>query len=237
MLPVLPDLGSRSRRPELMDEVDLEPERHVRALRALARINAVSRSAARIWSELERLEAAGQSLRVLDVACGGGDVLLRLARRARDEGRQMELEGCDTSAVAVAHARAEAESLGLDARFFRRDVLEAGLPTGYDVFCSSLFLHHLEESRAVSLLGDMSRKARRLVVVQDLRRTRFGDLLAWLGTRTLTRSGVARTDGPRSVQAAFTLDEVRGLARRAGMDEARLSPCWPQRFLLVWRPT
>lgn len=245
MSPLFPELGRRSRRPELMDDADLEPERHVRALQALARINAVSGTAGRIWAGLKRLHpepvqpgAGGErSLRLLDVACGGGDVVLRLAQRARREGLEVELEGCDASRVAVEHATDQARERRLQARFFRRDVISSGLPGGYDVVCSTLFLHHLSEADVVSLLGEMVRTARLLVVVEDLRRTRAGYALAWLGTRLLTRSEVARTDGPRSVESAFTLTEARRLTSRAGMERAEVVPCWPQRFLLSWGPS
>lgn len=220
-----------------MDDAGLDHESHLRALAALARINAISCSARRIWSELECLaDAGGEPLRLLDVACGGGDVLRRLARRAHREGLAMELEGCDASRAAVQHAAFQGQTDGLEARFFQRDVLTTGLPGGYDVVLSTLFLHHVDETEAVELLEAMARAARRLLVVQDLRRTRTGYVLAWAGTRLLTRSRVARTDGPRSVQAAFTLEEVRGLARRAGLEGATVSSCWPQRFQLAWRP-
>jgi hypothetical protein len=80
----------------------------------------------------------------------------------------------------------------------------------------------------------MAAAAQRLVLVDDLRRTRFGYALAWIACQLLTRSPVVHTDGPRSVRAAFTLAEARQLAARAGLDDCRISPHWPQRFLLSW---
>jgi hypothetical protein len=74
----------------------------------------------------------------------------------------------------------------------------------------------------------------RALLVQDLRRTHLGYALAWLGLHTLTRSPVARRDGLVSVRAAFTLEEASALARRAGLAEAVVRPCWPQRFVLRW---
>jgi len=77
--------------------------------------------------------------------------------------------------------------------------------------------------------------ARHLVVVSDLRRTRLGYLFAWVGCRLLSRSRVFHVDGTRSVEAAFTMDEARRLAERAGLAGARIVARWPQRFLLTWR--
>jgi hypothetical protein len=51
----------------------------------------------------------------------------------------------------------------------------------------------------------------------------------------LTTSAVVHVDGPRSVEAAFTLEEVRALADQAGLENATLARHWPYRFLLAWR--
>jgi len=75
-------LRERCQRPEVMDQPGLDPARHDQALRARARINYWSRSASTLWPALaELLRRLGGRLRLLDVASGGGDILVRLARR------------------------------------------------------------------------------------------------------------------------------------------------------------
>lgn len=218
-----------------MDDPALDPARHVRALEALARVNVLSGTAGRIWRELLRAGPAPlRPLRVLDVACGGGDVVVTLALRARRAGLQLEIHGCDRSATALEHARALACRRGVDARFLQLDVLHAPLPAGYDLICSSLFLHHLTREGAVALLSAMARASDALFV-QDLLRTRAGWVLALATLHALTRSDVARSDGPRSVAAAFSLDEAVALAEEAGLTGAVVRRCWPQRFALSWR--
>jgi hypothetical protein len=81
----------------------------------------------------------------------------------------------------------------------------------------------------------MAEKASRMVLVQDLRRTIVGYVLAYGTLRVISRSHVAHTDGPRSVEGAFSLEEAAELASRAGLQGARVEPCWPQRFQLIWR--
>ena len=234
----------RRREPELMDGAGLDRDLHVQALDALARVNRVSLTSSRAWREVERLWREGvRPVRVLDVACGGGDVLIDLAGRARGRGIDVDLLGCDTSPVALERARASAgrpaDGHGTHGReravlrFERRDVLGDALPTGHHLVLCTLFLHHLSEAEAVALLRAMAARAH-VLLVQDLRRTRRGYALAWLGLHTLTRSRVARRDGLVSVRAAFTLDEARALAAEAGLAGAVARPCWPQRFTLRW---
>jgi 2-polyprenyl-3-methyl-5-hydroxy-6-metoxy-1,4-benzoquinol methylase len=218
-----------------MDDPGLDPARHVRALHALDTVNTLSWTAGRVWREIMALGLPSRRcVRVLDVACGGGDVAVSLARRARRAGVALEVDACDRSPVALEHASAVAARHGVEVRFFAHDALAAPLPDGYDLVTSSLFLHHLAEDAAVAVLSAKA-EAADAVFVQDLRRTPLGWALAVLTLNTVARSDVARVDGVRSVSGAFTLEEAAALARRAGLEGARLRPCWPQRFALSWR--
>jgi len=173
-------------------------------------------------------------LRLLDVACGGGDIARALARRAQRENFPLEVHGCDVSPVALAHAREQALREGLEVSFFELDALRAPFPPGFDIVCSSLFLHHLSERECVRVLAGMA-EAGKTLILQDLLRSRTGYWLAWGTLRLLSRSRVAQVDGPRSVRASFRIPEVAALARKAGLEGARIVPCWPQRFTLYWR--
>jgi 2-polyprenyl-3-methyl-5-hydroxy-6-metoxy-1,4-benzoquinol methylase len=236
-MPFLARVRERHRQAEIMDQPGLDEGRHVQALRGLERINFWSRSAALVWGPLADLarDEGGRPLRALDLATGAGDVPIRLWHRARRRGLPLQVEGCDVSPAAVAHAAARAEQARADVRFFVWDALHGPLPTGYDVLVSSLFLHHLSDEQAVDLLRRAAEAAGRLVLINDLVRSPAGWLLAYLGTRLLSRCDVVHTDGLRSVEAAFTPDEARSLAERAGLTGARVWACWPCRFLLTWR--
>jgi SAM-dependent methyltransferase len=234
-MPFLTKVRERRRQPEIMDQPDLDPQRHLEALRGLERINAWSRSARILWGPLGELVRQAGSLRVLDVATGGGDVPIRLWQQARRAGLALHVDGCDVSAGAVAYATARAAEHGADVRFFAWDALSEPLPGGYDVLTSSLFLHHLSAAQAVDLLRRMADAAGRLVLINDLVRSRAGWLLAYVGTRLLSASPIVRTDGLRSVEGAFTVAEARNLAARAGLSGARVERRWPCRFLLAWR--
>lgn len=215
-----------------MDSPLLDEQRHRRALDALGRINSLSRSAPQLWGEARRVVDARQPLRVVDVACGGGDVALALESMARRQGVELEVTGCDASPIAVRRAGERRDAAGLRARFVQLDVLRDPLPDA-DIVYSTLFLHHLDEADAVRLLAKMAAASRRMLIVQDLERSLVGWVLAFVGVRLLTRSAVAHADGPRSVRGAYTREEAAGLARRAGL-EAQVRRCWPSRYSLVW---
>lgn len=220
--------------PEVMDDPNLESDRHHAALSGLIRINWLSGSDRIVWRAVERLAQAGRVVRLLDIASGAGDVPIRLWQRARRVSARLEIVGADISPTAIQFARERAARENATVSFIPLDALNDALPGGFDIITSSLFLHHLDEDQAICLLAKMRESAGQLALVNDLLRCQTGYFAAWLGSRALTGSDVVHVDAPRSVAAAFTLDEVRKLADRAGWAGATLSRRWPWRFLLQW---
>ena len=94
--------GQRDRQPEVMDQPDLAIAKHEHALSALSRINFFSATAG---SYLRSLRELSTPLRILDIACGGGDVVRRLARYANQHSLAWHVTGCDINPVAIEYAR------------------------------------------------------------------------------------------------------------------------------------
>lgn len=230
-MPVLAALARRDRIDERMDDPALDPAEHRRALAGLARLNRVSDSAGVLWPALRALARGGAPVRVLDVATGSGDVPRALAARAARAGlTNLSFTGCDLSPTAVEAAARAAPGL----TFFAHDAVRDPLPPGYDAVTCSLFLHHLSAAEAETVLGRMAAAANRLVLVNDLDRSRFSYLAVWAACHLLTRSPVVRCDGPASVRSAFTAEEAVALAGRAGLAGATARRRFPCRFLLKW---
>lgn len=226
-------MRQRDLQPELMDDPALPADEHRRALAGLARLNAWSNSVGVLWPAVRKLAGElGRPVKVLDVATGSGDVPLGLWKRA---GAKLELSACDISGVALDAAETRSRAAGASVNYFRADALAEPLPTGFDIVVCSLFLHHLSDDDAVTLLARLAAATERLVLVNDLSRSRWNLGLVWIATRLLTRSRVVRVDGPLSVRAAFTRSEAAALAMRAGLAGATVTGRFPCRWLLTWR--
>ena len=65
------------------------------------------------------------------------------------------------------------------------------------MWCIALACPSSRSPDVVRLLKGMAAKARCLVIVDDLIRSRLGYAMAWIGTRLLSRSWVVHHDGPR----------------------------------------
>lgn len=227
-------LAVRNRQPELMDDPQLDRELHQQALIGLRRVNRISGTVGTLWKPIRRLARQSETpIRVLDVACGGGDNVIDLACRARKAGLDVEVSGCDLSPVAIEIAESNAKQRNVSVEFFEADALSP-LPAGFDVICCSLFLHHLDEEDVVRLLMSMKNTAGKMVLVSDLIRSRIGYVLCWAGIRLLTRSRICHVDGPLSVEGAFTVKEITTLTEQAGLRGTVLTRHWPERFLISW---
>lgn len=227
--------------PEVMDDPELDPALHTAALRGLGRINRVSRSAAMLWPAIVRAyliqrdeKKLTRPFRVLDLACGGGDVGLALARKGARLGVAIEFVGADVSPVALDFARQQADAAKYRLSFRQLDVLQDDLPEDIDVAMNSLFMHHLTAEQAVAVMSKM-KAAADTVLINDLRRSAVAHAMTVAGTRVLSRSPVVHVDGPRSVRAAWTPPELLALAERSGLHSATVRRRFPWRMLLQWQ--
>ncbi len=230
-------LNNRDRQPEVMDQPGLDSREHAKALAGLRRINTISRCSAALFKPIEALACTQPTtpLRILELACGGGDTAIDLALMATRKGLALDIHACDLNPEAVEIARTNAKSRKADVTVFAADALTKPTePKNFDVVYCTLFAHHLDEIDVVRLLEAMALHSRNLVLVDDLIRSRLGFALAWIGTRLLSRSWVVHTDGPLSVRGALQPDEMMAIAMRAGLVDAQIKRSWPERYLLSW---
>jgi len=176
------------------------------------------------WSATYRrrirpLAEPGRPLTLLDVGSGGGDIARALARWAHRDGLELRITGIDPDARALdwTAARMERWSAGHPehcAPVFRQaassDLVAAG--EVFDVVVSNHLLHHLDPEEVCRLLRDSERLARRLVVHNDLVRSRAAYRLYSVGVLPLAPGSFLRTDGLRSLRRAYVPQELRELA-------------------------
>ena len=230
---LLPDFSKRSERLELMDDLSIQGDELEETLRQVERINTLARGPAISLSGLDSVVPPGaDSLSVLDVGTGSGDVPRHIADWAEKRGITASIKGIDLSHTTIHYARRRStrwERL----EFELRNLFDLPDNEQYDVVHASLVLHHFQGREAVEALEKMYRLARWGVVVNDLQR----HLVPWVGLRLglplVTRNRLVRHDGPLSVLRGFTRRELLRLARQAGAEQPSVAWEFPFRWLLV----
>jgi ubiquinone/menaquinone biosynthesis C-methylase UbiE len=231
-------LGARRREAELMDRPDApraELDQSLADLRVVNRWLGGTRAVLRL---VRPLVAAIEErpIRILDVATGSADVPMALARWAARERTDLRLVASDFHLATLSAARSHTAGVPR-IELTAADALR--LPFTDDAFHIALCctaLHHFDDADAVTAIRELARVASRAVVVLDLR----SSLSALLGARLLAatlwrRHPTTRHDGPASVRAAFTSDELRNMAEVAGLHGAAVTTHSFMRHSLVWR--
>lgn len=168
---------------------------------------------------------------LLDIGCGGGDVVRRLAHRALREGLRLEVTGADPDARAHAFATSRKVPDGVR---YRKALSSELVAEGqrYDVVISNHVLHHLSAAELAAVLADSERLARRVVLHNDLRRSRLAYLLFLLGFWPLGPGSYIHTDGLASIRRSYTPAELRKIAPPGWQVERN----GPWHLLLVYYP-
>ena len=209
---------NREREAERMDEPDADPAELWRSLRDLERVNrwrGGHRSAVGHVLELA-LGVGREVVRGLDVGTGGGDVPLRLTRTGRRAGVPVRVLATDLHATTLEYAR-RSTARDSEVEVTQADALDLPFEDGsFDIAMICTTLHHFSEEDAVQVLREMGRVATVGVVVTDLERSKAALIGANLLARTIWRSHpITRHDGPASVRAAFTVEEMGALVSEA----------------------
>jgi ubiquinone/menaquinone biosynthesis C-methylase UbiE len=210
---------------ELLDRPG-NSDREIREnLRDLERLNRLFGGARAVLAPLHRWlgHPAEGPFRILDIGTGAADIPRAICRWARRRRIALRVEAVDRNEQVLA-AAAEWTAAYPEIRLRRAEVPPLPCPDrSFDCAVASQVLHHLSWAEAVSLLREMGRVARRGIIVSDVARSRRARVLAALGARLLCRSRLTRHDAPLSIRCAFGPEEVRAMAKEAGLRDATVT--------------
>ena len=171
-----------------------------------------------VLKHLRPLLLRAERCRLLDVATGSADIPLAIAQWARRHDRTVEIVASDVHPQMLEIARKRCRAFP-EIRIEAADALK--LPyadRSFDVALLSLALHHFEGADQIRVLREMARVTTRLMLINDLERTRWNYLGAKvLGATYWRRNRLTRHDGPLSVLRSFTGDELERIAEQAGL--------------------
>lgn len=201
--------------PETLDHLAPDDPAACRARRDLRRVNRVmgakgilERALARVVPRAPR--PPDSPLRVIELGCGDGRLMLDVARSSRSPLGTAEITLLDLQPLVTPETLAAYAAAGWRARSLSQDVLawaegDAG-DDRWDLVVANLFLHHFEGEALRRLLAGCARRADAIAVCEP-RRSRFAlgasHLVVFLGANVVTRR-----DAVLSVRAGFIDDEL-----------------------------
>lgn len=208
------DFSQRSRQLERLDTGDYTEAEFKKWQREMKLINRwLGDARALRLSLVDELQNCVEPISILDVGAGSGE-LLKTAKEFLHEKRTF-LVGAELNADAARSINASKKEFSLHA--VRCDALRLPFEDdSFDFAVSSLFLHHLDDKRAQTLINEMSRVSRRRFIIIDLHRHPLGyHLYRFFGRLVLQDFTIE--DGSLSILRSLRPDELRRLALAAGI--------------------
>lgn len=221
-------LATRAIADELMDADDLDPETYAAVVADLARVNVVTMAARPTLSFLQRAMRGRNSLKLLDVGYGDGDMLRRIANWAARRGIAAELVGIDLNPRSALAAAAHTPA-GLPITYLTGDYADHA-EAGWDVVISSLVAHHMTEDQLIAFLRFMEAEARFGWFVNDLERHGFAHCGFPVLATLMRWHPIVKHDGTLSVARSYRPDEWAAILAEAGIDQATVMRYFPFRL-------
>jgi SAM-dependent methyltransferase len=199
-------MGRRRIEHELLDESTPEAARP--SLEDLVRLNQQFGGHALIKKLLGQLAGPDTAFTLLDVGAASGDSA-KYIRTLYPRATVVSLDRNPVNATLAPQPKVLADAFHLPFR-----------PRSFDFVFSSLFLHHFTDEQVVGLLREFSCLAKKAVLVSDLERHLIPYWFLPATAPLLRWNRITQHDGPISVRAAFTPQELESLAERAGLRKA-----------------
>lgn len=216
---------------ELMDDPSCDPVRLANTYTWFSRLNPwLARWSSLYHSHVRPAMPPDRPARILDIGCGGGDLLRLIHDLAQKDGQSIELTGIDPDERAIQYARqtAFADRVTL-LPVSSQQLVEEGRT--FDIVLSNHVLHHLDSQELTSLMADSVALSNGMVLHNDICRDDVAWLAYWPVAIIPAFNSFLLTDGLRSIRRAWSPEELAAL----------LPPVWtierafPFRTLLVHR--
>lgn len=154
-----------------------------------------------------------EPLTIIDLGCGGGDILRKVASFGKKKGYTIKLFGIDANKDAIVYARQLSKNYP-EISFIDCDIFSEEFESlQYDVVLTSLFLHHFKEEQILNILSTTKKKAKLGIVVNDLHRNSLAYYLFKLVCLTIKNKMIIE-DGLTSILRGFKREELETLSKK-----------------------
>jgi SAM-dependent methyltransferase len=212
------DLSRRSDQPEEMDAPTTAPDVYARCLRDLAAVNRLTLTHRPTIAWLNRQTRAwppDQTISLLDVACGEGDLLRAIHRWAARRKIPVALAGIDLNPRSATVSAAAAHDLPIT--FVTGDVFAYAPDPKPDFIVTSQFTHHLSDPDLVAFLRWIEAYAAKGWFIADLHRHILPYYVFPLIARVAGWHRIVRTDGLISITRSFRRQDWVQALQQAGI--------------------
>lgn len=221
--------------PEIMDDFDLKGDVLIKTLNKIARINQFlggNRLTLKGVKKLLENEDYSDLVTIVDVGCGNGDILRRLAELGILNNWNLKLIGVDANAFTIKYASGLSEKYS-NISYLCEDIFnESFSKVKYDIVLCTLTLHHFKNEQILELLTLFKKNSRLGFVVNDLQRNVVAYRLFQMLCFVFRINEMARKDGLVSILRGFKKEELIAFSEK--LNFKKYSVQWKWAFRYQW---
>jgi SAM-dependent methyltransferase len=221
--------------PEMMDDFDLEGDTLKAALDKIAKINQLlGGNQLTLRGVRKLLEKVSDSslITIVDVGCGNGDMLRKIADFGLQNNLNLELIGVDANKYTVNYA-IDLSVKYPNIKYSCEDVFGKSFDElKCDIMLCTLTLHHFKDIEIIKLLRLFNENSRLGFVVNDLHRNALAYRLFQVLCFVFRMNEMSREDGLTSILRGFKKEEL--IAFSEGLRFEKYSIQWKWAFRYQW---
>lgn len=210
--------------PEMIDLPGLDPALLREELQMLEAMNRRLQGHQLVLDYVQRFLGSPRmkALSILDLGTGAADIPRAIAGWARKHELAVTITAVDCNPKILEIARESCRDWP-EIRLEQHDMRALPYaPHSFDLVICSLALHHFDAADSVVILRQINKISRVGYLVNDLRRNWLAIGAMELLGLTVFRNRVFRHDARQSCRAAFTVGELRRLAKQASLDNFQI---------------
>ncbi len=232
----MPDFSKRSEAIEIMDDLQCSGEVVDQTLRELEVINTwLGGNQVTINGIAKLFEQTNipEEITIIDVGCGGGDMLRLIDRWAKTKNKKVKLMGIDANPNIIAFAQNNLKDVA-HIEFKAIDIFSPEFQSiRCDIVIGTLFFHHFTQQQLSSFFNELKKQVRIGIVINDIHRHTLAYHSIKMLTHLFSKSAMVKFDAPLSVLRAFTKSELQEILSGAGIKDYTIHWKWAFRWQVV----
>lgn len=195
---------------EKMDQPDCDNQLLFNTYRQFTTINRLISGWQRIYKNHIRpiLRDHSKSCSLLDIGCGGGDIIKLLDRLAKRDGFELQITGIEPDERAIEYLSDQKwpENISF-IKASSKDLLQQN--RSFDVVISNHLVHHLKEPDLKMICEHAEKIVSKKVIFNDIERSDIGYASFKVAATPLFRNSFIVEDGLTSIKRSFRKDELQ----------------------------
>ena len=223
----------RTEAPEIMDDFALEGETLRDALDKIAKINQLLGGNELTLHGINKLLLnvdKNRIFKIIDVGCGNGDMLRKLADYGKKNNLKLDLLGIDANQFTINHAEKLSENYG-NIKYSCENIFDDKFKElKYDIVLCTLTLHHFKDNEIIDLLTVFYKNAVLGIVINDLQRSAIAYRLFQILCVVFQLNKMSRDDGLTSILRGFKKQELINFSRKLNFKNVVIQWKWAFRY-------